>query len=386
MNHRNQIVITTIQGKTVMVYMENEKIYDVLVGEDVLESSLEVGDIYVGKVQNIVTNIQAAFIELDKDIVCFLPLSEIRERKIKGGEELVVQVKKAAVKSKQPVVTIYPEIAGRYCVISTKSATKGISKKILSEERQNQLKKLLLQFENEPYGIILRTSAETAEDEEILSDCRELLEQIHDLMKYSSYKTCFSRIYKESPFYLKYIRSCNLPEVHRIITDLPSVYEELHPQYGSLVERYEDETYPLDKLLGISSKLAKAFDKRVWLKSGGNLVIETTEALTVIDVNTGKAIDGKRNKETTFYKINCEAAIEAARQIRLRNLSGIILIDFIDMKRKENMQQLMKLLREEVAADQTKTTVVDMTKLGLVEITRMKKNPPLREVLEWEVN
>lgn len=384
MNHRNQIVITMIQGKIVMVYMENEKIYDVLVGEDVSESSVDVGDIFVGKVQKVVDNIQAAFIQVDKDVICFLPLSEMRERKIKGGEELVVQIKKAAVKSKQPVVTIDPEIAGRYCVICTKSATKGVSKKIQSVERQKQLKKLLLQFENEPYGIILRTSAESAKDEDILLDCRELLGQMHDLMKYSSYKTCFSRIYKETPFYLKYIRSCRLPDMHRIITDLPSVYEELYPLYGSLVERYEDETYPLDKLLGISSKLAKAFEKRVWLKSGGNLVIEPTEALTVIDVNTGKAVEGKRNRETTFFRMNLEAAEEAARQIRMRNLSGIILIDFIDMKKGEHNEKLLEFLREKLAKDQTKTVLVDMTKLGLVEITRMKKNPPLREALRWE--
>lgn len=110
-------------------------------------------------------------------------------------------------------------------------------------------------------------------------------------------------------------------------------------------------------------------------------MIEPTEALTVIDVNTGKAIDGKRAKETTFYKINCEAAIEAARQIRLRNLSGIILIDFIDMKEQEHVEELMQLLRMKLSEDKVKTVLVDITKLGLVEITRMKKNPPLREAL-----
>ena len=175
-----------------------------------------------------------------------------------------------------------------------------------------------------------------------------------------------------------------MEDFDRLITDLPEIYEELQPVYGEFVQYYEDESYPLDKLLGISSKLAKAFEKKVWLKSGGNLVIEPTEALTVIDVNTGKAVDGKRKKETTFFKINCEAAMESARQIRMRNLSGIILIDFIDMKEKENIQKLMHLLRTELAKDMTKTVLVDMTKLGLVEITRMKKSPPLREVLPWE--
>lgn len=384
MNDRKQIVITRLQEKVVMLYMENEKIRDVLVGENEPEQSIEVGDIFVGKVQNMVENIKAAFIEIQKDVIGFLPLSECRDKKIKGGDELVVQIKKAAVKTKQPVLTIYPEIAGRTLVVSTKSSTKGVSKKITSQERQGQLRELLTEFEQEPYGLILRTSAETATDEEILSECQSLLQEMHELMEYSSYKTCFCRLRKETAFYLKYIRSCSLENLDRIITDLPQVYEELNPLYGSLVQWYEDESYSLDKLLGISSKLTKAFEKRVWLKSGGNLVIEPTEALTVIDVNTGKAVEGKRNRETTFFRMNLEAAEEAARQIRMRNLSGIILIDFIDMKKREHNQKLLEFLREKLAEDQIKTVLVDMTKLGLVEITRMKKNPPLREVLRWE--
>jgi ribonuclease G len=171
----------------------------------------------------------------------------------------------------------------------------------------------------------------------------------------------------------------------RIITDDKSVYEEIKTECVSLcpiLTLYEDGTYPLDKLLGISSKLKKALEKRVWLKSGGNLVIEPTEALTVIDVNTGKAIEGKRSRETTFFLINCEAAKEAARQIRIRNISGIILIDFIDMKEKENRTELMNQLRQYLQQDKTKTVLVDITKLGLVEITRMKQNPPLHEILQ----
>ena len=383
MNNRNQIVITSLQGKTVMLTMENEKIVDVLVGENQKES-VEVGDIFIGKVQNIVENINAAFIEIQKDIVGFLPLSECKERNIKGGEELVVQVKKAAVKTKQPVLTIYPEIVGRYSVISTKSRTKGVSKKIESQQRQEQLRNLVSEFENESYGIVWRTSAETAEDAEILAEGKTLFQEMHELLEHSRYRTCFSRIRKEAPFYLKYIRGCRIEDFDRLITDLPEIYGELQPVYGEFIQYYDDESYPLDKLLGISSKLSKAFEKKVWLKSGGNLVIEPTEALTVIDVNTGKAVDGKRKRETTFYKINCEAAVESARQIRMRNLSGIILIDFIDMKEKENVQKLMQLLRTELAKDKTKTALVDMTKLGLVEITRMKKSPPLKEVLPWE--
>lgn len=382
MNHRNQIVITRLQNKLAMFYMEDEKIYDVLVGADNCQDVLEVGDIYVGKVQNIVQNINAAFVEVRKDVICYLPLAECGPRKIKCGDEIVVQVTKAAVKTKQAVVSLYPEVAGQYCVVSTKSTVKGISKKIQDETNKERLRNVLDEFTGEEYGIVLRTNAEFAASEEIAKECRSLLADMHDRMDHSQYKTCFSLLRKEDSFYLRYIRSCQLDGIERVITDMGEVYEELQPVYGDKVVLYEDVSYPLDKLLGISSKLKKAFEKRAWLKSGGNLVIEPTEALTVIDVNTGKAIDGKRNQETTFFKINCEAAVEAARQIRMRNISGIILIDFIDMQQKRHEIELMELLRTELKKDKTRTALVDITKLGLVEITRMKKNKPLWEVLE----
>lgn len=380
MTNRSQIVITKVQDKTILVSMHNDKLYDVLV-ENEENTSGNVGDIFVGKVQNVVDNIHAAFVEFEKNKVGFLPLSECQGKTVKAGDEFVVQIKQAAVKTKQPVLTIFPEIAGRFAVVSTKSKTKGVSKKIIEEEKKKELYKILEDFCEDPYGVILRTSAKTASEEEIRKECTGLLKQMHELMDYSEYKTRFSCLYHEASFYLKYIRSLELSNYERIVTDLPSVYEELHPIYGDKVELYSDDSYSLDKLLGISTKLLKANEKKVWLKSGGNLVIEPTEALTVIDVNTGKAVDGRRNKETTFYKINCEAAIEAARQIRMRNLSGIIVIDFIDMKEQEHVEELMQLLRMKLSEDKVKTVLVDITKLGLVEITRMKKNPPLREVL-----
>lgn len=381
MNNRRQIVITHLQEKLVMLYMEEEKIYDVLVGEERGGDTLEVGNIYIGRVQNILQNISAAFIEVQAGVVCYLPLSECSDRKIRCGDELVVQVKKAAVKTKQAVVTLYPELAGRFCVVSTKTSVKGISKKIKDQEKIIRLKELLGEYEGEEYGILLRTNAGNAPLEEIRMECGKMLEEMHERMEHSQYMACFSLLRKEEAFYFKYINSCQPDELDRIITDDEQIFGELQTAYGDLAEWYQDSSYPLDKLLGISSKLSKAFEKRVWLKSGGNLVIEPTEALTVIDVNTGKAVDGKRNKETTFFKINCEAAKEAARQIRMRNLSGIILIDFIDMQKKQHQNELMGILRDELAKDKTRTALVDITKLGLVEITRMKKSKPLWEVM-----
>lgn len=381
MNNRNEIVITGFRDRLVMLYMENDKIYDVLLEEKPTDEQPVVGNIYVGKVHNIIQNINAAFVEVKKDVICYLPLSECNGRTITCGEEIVVQVRKAAVKDKQAVVTLYPEIAGRFCVISAKNSIKSISRKIEDRETRERLQAVLAEFKDEEYGIVLRTNAGAASDFEIREECRSLLSDLHEQLDYSKYKTCFSLLRREDSFYLKYIRSCQLENIERIITDREDIYQELHSVYGEKAVFYQDTSYPLDKLLGISSKLEKALEKKVWLKSGGNLVIEPTEALTVIDVNTGKAIDGKRNKETTFFKMNCEAAREAARQIRMRNISGIILIDFIDMQKGKHQNELMELLRAELAKDKTKTVLIDITKLGLVEITRMKKNKPLWEIL-----
>lgn len=382
MNGRKEIVITKYRERPILLYMMDDRPYDLLVGESRPQETLEVGDIYVGRVQNIVQNIHAAFIEVKKGSVCYLPMSEFGGRKVCVGDELVVQVKKAAVKTKQAVVTLDIGLVGTYCVVTAKNGTKGISKKISDEEIRAGLQELLNEYKEEMYGIVLRTNAAEGEADQVREECTRLAAELHDMMEHSQYKTCFSRLRKAEPFYMSYIRSCHGEDYERIITDDKSVYDDLQERAVDKVVFYEDTSYPLEKLLGIGTKIEKALAKRVWLKSGGNLVIEPTEALTVIDVNTGKAIDGKRKKETTFFKINCEAAKEAARQMRLRSMSGIILIDFIDMKEKEHQLELMELLRQEFRKDKTKTTLVDITKLGLVEVTRMKKNPPLWEIFK----
>lgn len=380
LNGRKEIVITCHQERPVLLYQMDDKPYDLLVGEWQPEEVLEVGDIFVGRVQNIVQNINAAFVEVKKGVVCYLPMSECGGRKVRIGDELVVQVKKAAVKTKQAVVTLAIEFVGTYCVVTTQDTAKGISQKIIDEDMRNQLKEVLQEFDDMPYGLVLRTNACETSTDIIRDECKSLSCELQEMLEHSQYKTCFSCLRKADPFYMSYIRSCRPEEYDRIVTDDKKVYDELQKRGFVKVELYDDASYPLEKLLGIETKLEKALAKRVWLKSGGNLVIEPTEALTVIDVNTGKAIDGKRNKETTFFKLNCEAAREVARQIRLRSMSGIILVDFIDMQKKEHKLALMDLLREELKKDKTRTALVDITKLGLVEITRMKKNPPLWEM------
>lgn len=390
MNPRKQIAITGVAGKKVLVYMENDRMMDIVVEQDAKNDGPAVGNIYVGKVKNIVKNISAAFVEIEKGVLCYLPLSKEEESAVRCGDEIVVQVTKPAVKTKQAVVSRYPEFVGKYAVVSTKDDKKGISKKITDEETRARLKEVLDKFAEEPYGVVLRTAAEKVSAEILETECREIIRQAHDCMDAASYRTCFTLLRGEELFCLSYLYGCNMDTIDRIITDDFLIYRTLCDEFSErfnekpdFIVFYEDDSYSLDHLLGITSKIKKeALAKRVWLKSGGNIVIEHTEALTVIDVNTGKAIEGKRNRETTFFKINSEAALEVARQLRIRNISGIIIIDFIDMKKEENRKKLLELLREELKKDKTKASLIDITGLGLAELTRMKKKKPLRECIK----
>lgn len=360
---------------------EDQNLDDVIVDE-VGDDSLKTGEIYICKVSHVVKNINAAFVEVKKGVMCYLSLKEsgIGMEKICAGMEFPVQVKKAAVKSKQAVVSRKLEFSGKYAVVTTINRTKSISAKIRSAKKRAELGEILDELREEEFGIILRTNCEEAEREVILNECKELLSEAASVTETAKNRVCFSRIYDSPMEFVKFLRDHKAGVFDRIITDDNECFRMLSDSSyfsGENIVFYEDASYSLDKLLGIRSKLKKAMTKHVWLKSGGSLVIEPTEALTVIDVNTEKAIEGKRNSETTFFKINTEAAREAARQIRIRNLSGIILIDFIDMKEKEHVTMLLRELENEFRKDRVRTTVVDITKLGLVEITRMKTRKPL---------
>lgn len=320
---------------------------------------------------------------MTKNNMCYLPLKKEEFSEVMREWNFRIQIIKPAVKSKQPVCSRKLELAGMYAVITTDITTKNISKKINDSSQRERMERILSQFAGEEYGMILRTTCQNASDDAIIKECHALLEQSGNLAKGPSPHVLFKIIWCRSGM-VKYIKASGNHYFDRIITDQKGIFEELKkdPQLKEETICFYEDNYPLDKLLGISSKLEKCFKKHVWLKSGGSLVIEPTEALTVIDVNTEKAVQGKRNKEHTFFKLNKEAAVEAARQMRLRNLSGIILIDFIDMEESAHVEELLKLLEQEMEKDRVPAKVIDMTALGLVEITRKKVRKPLYELLE----
>ena len=382
------------QTKTLSVLMNHKDCMEISC--DIEEERSLIGNIYVGKVKNIVKNIDAAFVEIKKGVLCFLPLSEAEDaiftnpkdnKKLTIGDELLVQVLKDGVKTKAPVVSTNLNFTGRYFVFTTKRKEElGVSNKLESADRK-RLQDFVRQKDDDDFGVIIRTNAKTATEKELDAEYAYLKEIHNKVVNFGVHKTVFSLLMQDEAPYIKQLRNIRQDELEEIITDDKEIYEQAREflskhQPGDLdkLRLYEDESYSLWKLYGLETVLDDATRTRVWLKSGGYLVVEPTEALTVIDVNTGK-YDGNKKADATFKKINLEAAIETAKQLRLRNISGIIIIDFIDMKSEEDKQDVLNALTQEQKKDPVKAALVDMTKLNLAEVTRKKVKKSLREQL-----
>lgn len=350
------------------------------------------GNIYIGKVKNIVKNIHAAFIEIQDKIMCYYSLDEkyppfftnrSQEGELKIGDELIVQVSKEAMKNKLPCVTGNLNFAGRYLVLTTGRRDLGFSAKLGKEERK-RLRSILEPHSPQGAGLIIRTNAAEATETEILKELEELKERFESSYKKAVSRVCFSLLEKSMPKYLEALQNAYIQDMEEIVTDDEEMYRQLteyiekYPQNAIRIRLYQDDLLPLPKLYSLQSVLEGALNKKVWLRSGGFLVIEQTEAFVSIDVNTGK-FSQKKDAEETFRKINLEAAKEIALQLRLRNLSGMILIDFINMKDPGYKEELMKTLQFYLKQDPIKGTVVDMTPLNIVEVTRKKVEKPLAE-------
>lgn len=378
-------------------------------GMDMVQVSLNpindeeiLGNIYLGKVKNIVKNINAAFVEIADGRMCYYSLTdnpnpimanqskEDDENKkniqIKLGDELIVQVIKEEVKSKAPVVSSNISITGKYLALTHGKSSLGVSTKIEDSKERKRLRDLIKSYSNKDYGFIVRTNSAFVDEELITKEISCLIEIYKNIRSYGIYKSRFSLLYRTPPAYICDIRDGYSDRVDEFVTDDIDLYENMRdylvnhqPEDKDKLRLYQDTSISLSSLYGIKEKIKDAIKPMVWLKSGGSLVIQPTEALTVIDVNTGKAVAGKKKVQETFLRINLEAAKEIARQIRLRNISGIIIIDFIDMALQKNKDLLMEELEKEFKKDPIKTTLVDMTALGLVEVTRKKLRKPLHE-------
>lgn len=365
--------------------------------EAVSKSSI-LGNIYIGRVENIAQNIQAAFVDIAKGVSCFLPLEEAKnavftkkngKKDLCIGDELLVEVTREKQKNKPASVSANLNFSGKYLILTTGNHLLGISKKLHATERE-RLQALLKDQITDIFGIVVRTAAKDASDEEILKELEMLTKQCHACLQGAMHRTAFTRLREAPPFYLQFLKNRNLTEVQKITTDIPSVHEVLlqHLQDTKEAEKlhlYTDTQVSLFALYSLTHELERALHRQVWLPSGAYLVIDPTEALTVIDVNSGKNIK-KKSREELVFSVNVEAAHEIARQLILRNISGICIIDFIDMKEKEHREELMHILRMDLKKDKVPATLVDITRLGLVELTRKKVQKSLKEQLQGDVS
>ncbi|HJA19070.1 MAG TPA: ribonuclease E/G [Candidatus Mediterraneibacter ornithocaccae] len=351
------------------------------------------GDIYIGKVSNIVPNIGAAFIEIEKGVNCYYDMKDVKSaifthksgnKQLCIGDELVVQISREAIKTKAPTVTGNLSFTGRYAVLTHGNTRIGVSSKIPKSLRE-EYKRELAGLQNDDFGLIVRTNAKDAPFEDVLEEINALKDEYYSLVRTAETRVCFSCLKSAPPSYIADLKNVYMDGMEAIIIGDHDLYTRIHmffqaelPEKLDLLELYDNPSFPLDKLYSTQTALDKALMERAWLKTGGYLIIQPTEALTVIDVNSGKNTS-KLDSEDGAMKVNLEAAREAARQIRLRNLSGIILVDFINLNRDENTHRLLHEFRYYLSKDPIQTTLVDMTTLGLVEVTRKKVRRPLHE-------
>lgn len=393
--HKGNILITKQGGKLLALLMQNNRILSAQVLKSV---EYAIGNIYIGKVKNISQNIGAAFVDLGGGYLTFLPLAEAPEARLtnrqpdgslRAEDELLVQIAREPMKTKLAGVTTKLSLAGHYAVVSAcgKKQSPGvqISSK-LDHETQTRFREM--KALSEIVGrcrLIVRTNAGALTDvEPLLQEARDLADTLEHILEIGSSRTCYSCLYQGNPDYVTFIGNAYRSEYDEVITDLPEVYSVLSPscqRTGIPLRLYEDALLPLHKLYSVEARLKELTEKKVWLKSGGYLVIEPTEALISIDVNTGKCEAGK-NKEDTFYRINREAAEMIALHLRARNLSGIILVDFINLKDKKRETEILEYMRELLRQDSIPAKAIDMTSLGLMELTRKKVAPSLAEQLK----
>jgi ribonuclease E len=359
------------------------------------------GNVYLGRVQNVLPGMEAAFVDIGTPKNAVLYRGDVHydpedvesssgrpriEEVLRSGQTIVCQVTKNPIGAKGARLTQEVSLPGRFVVLIPNSSTYGISKRLPDEERK-RLRQILDRVKPAQHGVIVRTAAENVTTEEIEDDVRRLLsqwEQIDSLAKRSKAPTL---LYREPDMAVRVIREEFSQEYRSVLIDDWSLYtavrdyvSSISPELADRVEYYDTDVEPLPMFERhhVHEQLHRALDRKVWLPSGGSLIIERTEALTVIDVNTGKNV-GKSSLEETVFKNNLEAAVEIARQLRLRDIGGIIVVDFIDMERKDNREEVVRVFRDALSRDKTRTQVFDISELGLCEMTRKRIGEGLLE-------
>ncbi len=361
------------------------------------------GNIYLGKVQNVLPGMEAAFVDIGTPKNAVLYRGDVQydtddveqksaprriEQILQNRQTILCQVTKNPIAHKGARLTQEISLPGRFVVLVPNSTTYGISKRLPDDERK-RLRKILDRVKPSHHGVIVRTAAENVIEEEIERDVARLLSQWDNIERLAKQAQAPALLYREPDMAVRVIREEFNKEYRGVVIDDPTLYAEVHGYVSSIMPALADRVQYFDRSaepIGlfernhIAEQLRKTVDAKVWLPSGGSLVIERTEALTVIDVNTGKNV-GSSSLEETVFRNNLEAAEEIARQLRLRDIGGIIVIDFVDMEEAKNRDAVMRLFRDALSRDKTRTQVFNISELGLVEMTRKRIGEGLIESL-----
>jgi ribonuclease G len=366
-----------------------------------------VGNIYKGIVKDVLSGISAAFVDVGEDENLFLAAKELNEsilknhgyrrsqsfpigKVLRGGQQLIVQIKREGIGEKNPQATTRISMAGRYWVFLPKDGRLGVSRRIEDPKEAQRLKKIARELKREDEGLIARTAAAGAKEEALERDFRYLLGTWKGIEEKGESVRPPKLLYHGLGLIKTFLRDRLMPEVERVVVDSEEVRSDLidflkylhMEEYVDRLALYEEKRTLLEAR-GVEAQLRESLQPKVPLPSGGSLIVAETEALTAIDVNTGSDTR-HRSQEQAILHTNLEAATEIPRQLRLRKISGIIVIDFIDMKRRENVQKVVTRLQEELKKDRVPADFIDMTALGLVEITRKREGESLGEMLSEE--
>lgn len=413
-----EIIINSTVNETRVAVLDNNSLAEIFLER--AKNKGIAGNIYKGKVVKVLPGMQSAFVDIGHDRAAFLHAGDLYiddmdnfslledripeveevdlensttskiyvpiEDLIKEGQDIMVQVAKEPIGQKGARLTTHITIPGRYLVLMPSYNHVGISRKIESDTERERLKNILIGIKPQGMGLIARTVCENSSEEELKADLKYLLKTWEKISSRSKNAKAPELLYDELDLLFRTVRDLANDEVKKIVIDdkadylrIKSFVKEYLSNNQIQIELYENEL-PIFDYYNIEIEISRLLERRVWLKSGGYIVIDQTEALTVIDVNTGKYV-GKRNFDETILKTNIEAAKEIAWQMRLRNLGGIIIVDFIDMEREEHREKVLQILSQELKKDRAKASVMNISPLGLFEITRKRVQDSLNKIL-----
>jgi len=425
-----ELVVNCAPHETRVALLENGTIVEVFIERE--DETSIAGNIYKGRVQRVLPGMQAAFVDIGFEQAAFIYVDDVLDTEshkmftrfeqdpdmesdtesddeeslsmdkqtwkpgpssdtaiedlLCEGQEILVQVSKSAIGSKGPRVTTHISLAGRYMVLMPTVDHIGVSKRIENEAERSRLRELLLSIRKNDFGYILRTQSLGVTADTIHKEMEFLTNTWEEIQSKNQITSAPSLVYKDLTVTYRAVRDLLANEADKLVIDSPVEYEQvrrflrkLMPDVKLSVSLYQGRE-PIFEAYNIEGDVARALKKKVWLKSGGYIVIEQTEALVAIDVNTGRYV-GKHNFDETILKTNLEAVKEIAYQIRLRNIGGIIIIDFIDMKKDAHKEKVMLLIEESMKKDKSQTNILPLTELGLVQMTRKRTRRNLTRTL-----